>query len=68
MFSNTTIVQENHRLEEMTLVHADETPIVTRGKRGYVWVFCNFDDVVYFYSESREAETIEGSLMPLSAP
>jgi len=46
------------RIVEGTLVHADETPIVTQGKRGYVWVFCNFDDVVYFYSESREAETM----------
>ncbi len=47
------------RIVEGTLVHADETPIVTQGKRGYVWVFCNFDDVVYFYSESREAETMQ---------
>jgi len=47
------------RIVEGTLVHADETPIVVQGKRGYVWVFCNFDDVVYFYSESREAETMQ---------
>jgi len=47
------------RIVEGTLVHADETPIVTQGKRGYVWVFCNFDDVVYFYSDSREAETMQ---------
>jgi hypothetical protein len=26
------------RIVEGTLVHADETPIVTQGKRGYVWV------------------------------
>jgi len=51
------------RIVEGTLVHADETPIVTQGKRGYVWVFCNFDDVVYFYSESREAETMQKLLM-----
>jgi Transposase IS66 family len=47
------------RIVEGTLVHADETPIVTQSKRGYVWVFCNFDDVVYFYSEKREAETMQ---------
>jgi transposase-like protein len=47
------------RIVEGTLVHVDETPIVTQGKRGYVWVFCNFDDVVYFCSESREAETMQ---------
>ena len=47
------------KIVEGPLVHADETPIVMEGKRGYVWVFCNFDDVVYFYSESREAETMQ---------
>ena len=47
------------KIVEGTLVHADETPIVIRGKRGYVWVFCNFDDVVYFYSENRESETMQ---------
>ena len=47
------------RIVEGTLVHADETPIVIQGKRAYVWVFCNFEEVVYFYSESREAETMQ---------
>ena len=47
------------KIVEAALVHADETPIVIQGKRGYVWVFCNFDDVVYFYSENREAETMQ---------
>jgi hypothetical protein len=38
-----------------TLVHADETPIVTQGKRAFVWVFCNYEEVVYIYSDNREA-------------
>ena len=42
-----------------TLVHADETPIVTQGKRAFVWVFCNFEEVVYIYSENREAGTVQ---------
>jgi len=42
-----------------TLVHVDETPIVTQGKRAFVWVFCNFEDVVYIYSENREAGTVQ---------
>ena len=42
-----------------TLVHADETPIVTQGKRAFVWVFCNFEEVVYVYSESREAAAMQ---------
>jgi hypothetical protein len=45
-----------------TLVHADETPIVTQGKRAFVWVFCNFDEVVYIYSENREAGTMQAAL------
>jgi len=42
-----------------TLVHVDETPIVTQGKRAFVWVFCNFEEVVYIYSENREAGTVQ---------
>ena len=45
------------RIVAGTLVHADETPIVTQGKRAFVWVFCNFEEVVYIYSENREAGT-----------
>jgi predicted RecB family nuclease len=44
------------------LVHVDETPIVTKGKRAYVWVFCNFNEVVYAYSESREAKFMHETL------
>jgi predicted RecB family nuclease len=50
------------RIIEGTLVHADETPIVTQGKRAFVWVFCNFEEVVYIYSENREAETMQTAL------
>jgi hypothetical protein len=47
------------RIMDGPLVHADETPIVTQGKRAYVWVFCNLEEVVYVYSESREAATMQ---------
>jgi hypothetical protein len=50
------------RIIEGTLVHADETPIVTQGKRAFVWVFCNFEEVVYIYSENREAGTMQTAL------
>jgi predicted RecB family nuclease len=50
------------RITEGPLVHADETPIVTQGNRAYVWVFCNFEDVVYVYSENREASTMQALL------
>jgi len=50
------------RIAAGTLVHADETPIVTQGKRAFVWVFCNFEEVVYIYSENREAGTMQAVL------
>ena len=40
------------------LVQADETKARKRGSAGYVWVFTNSDEVVYLYSESREADTV----------
>jgi len=39
------------------LVQADETKARKRGSAGYVWVFTNSREVVYLYSESREADT-----------
>jgi hypothetical protein len=50
------------RIVAGTLVHADETPIVTQGKRAFVWVFCNFEEVVYIYSENRQAGTMQAVL------
>ena len=50
------------QIVEGKLVHCDETPISTLGKRAFVWVFCNFHEVVYFYSESREAGMMQGML------
>jgi len=40
------------------LIHADETPIVLKKKRGYVWVLAGFRSVVYYYSETREADFV----------
>jgi len=44
------------------LIHADETPIVLKHKRGYVWVFASFHEVVYFYTETREGDFLEQAL------
>jgi hypothetical protein len=38
------------------VVHADETRARKVAGSGYVWVFANSSEVVYLYSESREAE------------
>ena len=50
------------RIVEGALVNVDETPIVTQGKRAFVWVFCNSEEVVYVYSESREAAMMQETL------
>jgi hypothetical protein len=42
-----------------TLIHADETPIVLKDGRGYVWVFANFRHVAYFYTETREGDFVQ---------
>jgi predicted RecB family nuclease len=44
------------------LVHADETKISVEGKDAFVWVLTNLEEVVYFYSPTREGRTIEALL------
>lgn len=44
------------------LIHADETPIVLKHKRGYVWVFATFHEVAYFYTETREGTFVDQAL------
>jgi predicted RecB family nuclease len=45
-----------------TLVHADETRTNLIGKRGYVWVFTNHEEVAFVFSENREATVAQGTL------
>jgi predicted RecB family nuclease len=45
------------RIAEGPLVHADETTVKINGETHYVWVFTNLEDVVYVYSDSRDAST-----------
>ena len=44
------------------LIHADETPIVLKHKREYVWVFTSLHEVVYFHTETREGRFVEQTL------
>ncbi len=44
------------------LIHADETPVVLKSKRAYVWVFANLHAVVYFYAETREGGFVQEKL------
>ena len=41
------------------LIHADETRINLIGKDGYVWVVTNMEEVAYFYTDTREGDTIQ---------
>jgi predicted RecB family nuclease len=50
------------RITEGILVHADETKISVGGKDAFVWVLTNLEEVVYFYSPTREGRTIEALL------
>lgn len=43
------------RLAHGNLVHVDETKIRLEGREAFVWVFANFEDVAYVYSDTREA-------------
>jgi predicted RecB family nuclease len=37
-------------------IHVDETHMSIRGKDSYVWVFTSMEEVVYIWSETREAD------------
>ena len=44
------------------LVHADETRVNIIGKQGYVWAFTNHEEVVFLFSETREATVAQNVL------
>jgi predicted RecB family nuclease len=41
------------------LIHADETKISIEGKDSFVWVFTNLEEVVYYYTETREGDFLQ---------
>src|SRR5260370_5496299 len=55
--------QSLDRMLKGGLIHADETTIVIKKRRSYVWVFATFHEVVYFYTETREASFLQETLM-----
>ena len=57
-YYDQTVQQILARITAGHLVQADETKARKRGSAGYVWVFTNSHEVVYLYSESREADTV----------
>ena len=41
------------------LIHADETKVSIGGKGAYVWVFTNLEEVIYYYTETREGDFLQ---------
>ena len=50
------------RMIKGDLIHADETLIPLRDRKGYVWVFATLHEVAYFYADSREADVLRERL------
>jgi predicted RecB family nuclease len=47
------------KLRQGTLIHADETKVLVKGRPGYVWAFTNLEEVVYAYTPTREGTIVE---------
>ncbi|MDQ3257211.1 MAG: IS66 family transposase [Acidobacteriota bacterium] len=44
------------------LVHADETKISIEGRSAFVWALTNLEEVIYFYTETREGDVVQSLL------
>lgn len=42
-----------------TLLHADETSVSIKGVKAYVWVLTSIEEVIYFYSPTREGDYLK---------
>lgn len=54
------------RLCKGGLLHVDETSISIKEGNGYVWVLASMEEVVYFYTPTREGSTIQSMLKNFS--
>jgi predicted RecB family nuclease len=54
-----TVEELRTRIADGSLVHADETKVRLIGKSGYVWVLASLEDVVFFYSDTREGDMVQ---------
>lgn len=50
------------KLTNGNLIHADETKANVKGRLAYVWVFTNHREVIYLYSDTREADMLHATL------
>jgi hypothetical protein len=58
-FYTKTVEELRTRIARGSLVHADETKVRLIGKSGYVWVLASMEDVVFFYSDTREGDMVQ---------
>jgi hypothetical protein len=54
-----TVEELRIRIARGSLVHADETKVRLIGKSGFVWVLASLEDVVFFYSDTREGDMVQ---------
>ena len=54
------------RLCSGRLLHVDETSVSVRGVSCYVWVLASLNEVAYFYTSTRESDTIHALLKNFS--
>ena len=54
------------RLCSGRLLHVDETSVSVKGSNGYVWVLTSLEEVAYFYTPTREGNTIQAMLKDFS--
>lgn len=48
-----------HKIITGKMLHMDETKINLIKKEGYIWVFTNLEEVIYFYTDTREGDIIQ---------
>lgn len=46
------------RIQDWSIIHADETRASIRGENGYVWVFTNMTEVYFLYTNDRKTDFI----------
>jgi hypothetical protein len=54
-----TVEELRTRIARGSLVHADETKVRLIGKSGFVWVLASLEDVIFFYSDTREGDMVQ---------
>ena len=54
------------KLQRGKLIHADETSVRLKKGSGYVWVLTSFEEIIYFYADTREGSKLKEYLKEFS--